>query len=64
MVAVLRGWSREFDAEHPDDTATLLDVFDVVNTARLVLMREMREMGLQFEEDAARQPESPAEAEE
>lgn len=56
---LLTRWGLEFDEQHPDDSATLLDLLDVVNTARTVIVRQLEESGVKVEDEPALQTEPP-----
>jgi hypothetical protein len=49
VLASLSEMGFEFDEKFPQDTSTVLDFLDVIETARLNLIRQCREMGLEPE---------------
>ena len=60
LLGTLSEWGQEFDEAHPQDVSTVLDLLDVVETARLNLIAQCRRMGLE-PETAPKAAEKPAE---
>lgn len=56
LLATLSEWGDEFDQAYPQDVSTMLDMLDVVETAKVNLIRRCKEMGLEVE--SAEKPET------
>lgn len=57
LLKLLDEWGVAFDQRYPDDTATLLDLYDITSTARTVLSQKLKSVGL---DPSPSQPATPA----